>query len=36
MNLSERGWEGVDCMHAVKDRDQWWTVVNIIMNLRVP
>jgi hypothetical protein len=29
-------WEGVDWIHLVQDRDQWWAVVNTVMNLRVP
>jgi hypothetical protein len=26
------GWEGVDWMHLVQDRDQWWAFVNRIIN----
>jgi len=29
-------WEGVDCTHLAQDKDQWWTSVNTVMNLRVP
>jgi hypothetical protein len=29
------GWEGVDWMHLAQDRDQWLTVVNMVMNLWV-
>jgi hypothetical protein len=36
MGLREIGWEGVDWMHLVQDRDQWRDVVNTMMNLRVP
>jgi hypothetical protein len=36
MNSREIGWEGVDWMHLAMDRDQWWTVVNAVMNLRLP
>jgi hypothetical protein len=36
MNLEEIGWEGVDWIRMVQDRDQWRTVVNTVMNLRVP
>jgi hypothetical protein len=32
----EIGWEGVDWMHLAQDRDQWWALVNMIMNLWVP
>jgi hypothetical protein len=36
IDLREIGWEGVDCMHLTQDRDQWWVLVNTVMNLRVP
>jgi len=29
-------WEGVDWIHLAQDRDQWWALVNMVMNLRVP
>jgi len=29
-------WEGVDWMHLVPDRDQWWALVKTVINLRVP
>jgi hypothetical protein len=35
MNLTERGWEGVDWIHLAQDRDQWQAVVNTVMNLWV-
>jgi hypothetical protein len=35
MDLREEGWEGVDWMHMTEDKDQWWAVVNTVMNLRV-
>jgi hypothetical protein len=31
---TEIGWEGVDCMYLVQDRDQWRAVVKTEMNLR--
>jgi hypothetical protein len=34
--LKEIGWEGVDCMYLVQDRDQWWALVNVVLNLWVP
>jgi hypothetical protein len=36
MDLREVGWEDVDWMHVAQDRDQWWALVNTVMNLRVP
>jgi hypothetical protein len=35
MALKERGWEIVDLIHLAQDRDQWWAVVKIVMNLRI-
>jgi hypothetical protein len=32
----EIGWEIVDWSHLAEDRDQWRTLVNTVMNLRVP
>jgi hypothetical protein len=36
MGLREVGWEGVDWMPVAKDRDQWLSLVNTVMNLWVP
>jgi hypothetical protein len=36
MNLRETGWEGVDWIHLAEERDQWWAVVNTVMNLQIP
>jgi len=33
MNLREIGCEGVDWMHLAQDREQWWALVNMVMNL---
>jgi hypothetical protein len=30
------GWEGVDWIDIAQDRDLWWAVVNMEVNLRVP
>jgi 3-oxoacyl-ACP reductase-like protein len=38
MDLKEIGCENVDwiCgLHIAQDRDQWWTFVNTVMNVRV-
>jgi hypothetical protein len=34
-NLTEIGWEGVDWIHLVQDRDLWRIIVDIIKSLRV-
>jgi hypothetical protein len=36
MDLREIGWEGLDWLDLVQDRDQWQDLVNMIMNIRVP
>jgi len=36
MNVTEIGWEVVAWTHLAQDRDQWWTLVNTVMNLLVP
>jgi hypothetical protein len=34
-NLREIGWEGVDWIHLAQDMDQWRSLVNTVMNLRI-
>jgi hypothetical protein len=36
MDLKEIIWKGIDWIHLAVDRNQWWTAVNMVMNLRVP
>jgi hypothetical protein len=36
MDLREVGWRGMDWIFLVQDRDNWWALVNVVMNLRVP
>jgi hypothetical protein len=35
MDLVETGLEGVDWIRLAQDRDRWWAVVSVVMNLRV-
>jgi hypothetical protein len=30
--VKEIWWEGVDCMHLAQDKNQWWALVNMVMN----
>jgi hypothetical protein len=36
MDLREIGWDDLDWIVLVQDRDQWRDLVNAVMNLRVP
>jgi hypothetical protein len=36
MNLREIGWGGADWIALVQDKEQWWALVNMVMNLRIP
>jgi alpha-glucosidase (family GH31 glycosyl hydrolase) len=35
MDLREIGWGVVDWIHLAQDRDRWWALVNVVMNLQV-
>jgi hypothetical protein len=35
MDLGQISWEGVEWIQLAEDRNQWWDVVNAVMNLRV-
>ena len=30
------GCEGIEWIELVHDRDRWWALVNVVMNLQVP
>jgi hypothetical protein len=36
MDLWEICLEGLDWIDLARDRDQWWALVNTVMNLGVP
>jgi hypothetical protein len=36
VDLREIGFGGVDWIHLAQDRDRWWALVNMVMNLQVP
>jgi hypothetical protein len=36
IEVREIGQKGVNWIHLAQDRDQWWAVVNTVMNIRVP
>jgi hypothetical protein len=27
---------GLDWMYLAQDKDRWWALVNVVMNLRIP
>jgi hypothetical protein len=35
-DLREIGWDGMDWIDLIQDRDQWRALVNTVRNLRVP
>jgi hypothetical protein len=36
MDLQEVGCGDMDWIGLAQDRDRWWTLVNVVMNLRAP
>jgi hypothetical protein len=36
MDLKEIGWEGEGWINPAQDRDKWRTLVNVVINFRVP
>jgi hypothetical protein len=36
MDLREIEWVDVDWINLTQDRDQWWALLNMVMNLWVP
>jgi hypothetical protein len=35
MDLQEVGWEGMDLIDLAQERDSYWALVNVVMNLQV-
>jgi hypothetical protein len=36
MDLREIGWESMNWIHLAQARNQWQSLVNTVMNIRVP
>jgi hypothetical protein len=36
IDLREIGWDGMDWIDLVQDREEWRALVDTVMNLRVP
>jgi hypothetical protein len=36
MDFVEIGWGVMDWINLAQDRDQWWAIVNTVVNLWVP
>ena len=36
MDPKEIIWEGLDWIALAQDRDKWWALVNLVMNLQSP
>jgi hypothetical protein len=36
MDVIEIGWSGMDWTDLAQDKDQWSTLVNMVMNLQIP
>jgi hypothetical protein len=36
MDFREIAWDGIDWIHLAQDRDQWRSLVNTVLNVRVP
>jgi hypothetical protein len=36
IDLQELGWGGIEWIKVAQDRDRWWALVDMVVNLRVP
>jgi len=36
MDVKETGWAGIHWTHLAQDKDMWWALVNMAVNLQVP
>jgi acyl carrier protein len=36
MHLRQIGWDSMDWVDLIQDKDQWRDIVNTVLNLRIP
>jgi hypothetical protein len=36
MDLQGIGWGSMECIDLAEDRERWWALVNVVINLWVP
>jgi hypothetical protein len=36
MDFRKVGWKGMDWINLAQDRERWWNVINVVINLPVP
>jgi len=36
MYLKRKGSDGIELIHLAQNRDKWWVLVHMVMNLEIP
>ena len=36
MQFKAKGWDGIEWIHVVQNRDKYWVIVNMSKNLQIP
>jgi len=36
MGVRQTDWKGIDWIHLPQERDGWWALVNMVMNIQLP